>query len=454
MTPREEFQNFTTKSLVMKLLNRIRNTFCLLMFAVTSSTLSSQVCWGETIAARHPSELVDAMKRARPGDEVVLSEGEWRDAELRINGEGTAAAPITVRAAVPGKTILTGASRVRLSGSHLVLKGLWLRNPENSQFDWLEFRYDSKRLATHCTVTDCVFTEDAEFKSIDKESRWIGIYGEANRLTSCRIEGKKNKGTTVVVWLGDSNKGRHVIASNYFGTRPRLGKNGGETIRIGDSNTSMQSAQCLVEKNLFENCDGETECISNKSCENVYRSNTFRNVKGTLTLRHGNGCLVEGNVFLGNKTSQTGGIRIIGEDHRVLNNHLQDLEGDGFRTAIAILNGYPDSKLNGYFPVKRAVIEGNVMVNCKHSLLLGYNDESKANVVPSDCVFISNTIVARKGQPAIEVASMPQASRFEGNRIQADILGMDAVAGIEMVQSIDVKSPRALTQEAVGPPWK
>jgi len=431
-----------------------QHMLCVRIVFITINIQLSQPCFSETISASNPSELVAAMKRARPGDEVVLAEGEWRDAELRIDGDGTAAAPIIVRAAVPGKTILTGASRVRLSGSHLIVSGLWLRNPEDPKVDWFEFRFDSKRRASHCTVTDCAFTEDAEFKSIEKESRWIGIYGEANQLTSCRIEGKKNKGATVVVWLGETDKGSHLIASNYFGTRPLLGKNGGETIRIGDSDASMQAARCLIEKNLFENCDGETECISNKSCENIYRENTFRGVQGTLTLRHGNKCLVEGNVFLGNNKVRTGGIRIIGEDHRVVNNYLQDLEGDGFRTAIAILNGYPNSKPNGYFPVKRAIVEGNVIVNCKHSLLLGYNDESNANVVPSDCVFLRNTIVASKGQSAIEVAGTPVGSRFEGNQIQANKLGMDVIDGIEMVQEANVKQPKALTKEVVGPKWK
>ncbi len=430
----------------------IEHFFCVFLL-LGSITAFTRRCDGEMIAVRNPSELIEAMKRAKAGDEVVLAEGEWRDAELRVDGHGTAAAPIIVRAAVPGKTILTGASRVRLSGSYVVLSGLWLRNPEDTKNDWFEFRFDSKRLATNCIVSNCAFSEDVEFKSIEKESRWIGIYGESNQLTSCRIEGKKNKGTSVVVWLGEPNKGSHLISSNYFGTRPLLGKNGGETIRIGDSNSSMQAARCRVEKNLFENCDGETECISNKSCENIYQGNTFRETQGTLTLRHGNKCLVEGNVFLGNKKSLTGGIRIIGEDHRVMNNYLQDLEGDKFKTAIVILNGYPNSKPNGYFPVKRAVVEGNVMVNCKHSLLLGYNDESDANVVPSDCVFLRNTIVARKGYSAIEIASMPQGSRFEGNRIQADKLGMDAVSGIEMVQGLNIKQPKSLTKEDVGPSW-
>ena len=55
-----------------------------------------------------------------------------------------------------------------------------------------------------------------------------------------------------------------------------------ETIRIGDSQTSLLMGGCVVEKNLFEKCNGEAECISNKSCGNIYRENTFLEVSGTL----------------------------------------------------------------------------------------------------------------------------------------------------------------------------
>lgn len=401
-----------------------------------------------------PTELTEAMKKSRPGDEIVLAEGDWHDVELRIDGQGTESAPILVRAAVPGKTILTGASRVRLSGNYVIVSGLWLHNPTESKHDWFEFRFDSKRRASHCTVTNCAFTEDDDFNSFDKENRWIGIFGEANQVTSCRMVGKKNKGTTLVVWLGDQDQGSHRIVSNYFGIRPALGKNGGETIRIGDSEASMQSAHCLVEQNLFEACDGETECISNKSCENSYRENTFLEVQGTLTLRHGNRCLVEKNIFIGNRKSRTGGIRIIGEDHHVVGNYLQDLEGDGFRSAITVMNGFPNSKLNGYFPVQRAIVENNMIVNCKHSLLLGYNDEAKATVVPSDCTFRRNSIIARAGQLGIEIAKMPERSQFEGNRVQADDFDANLIPGIEKANSIDVKCPTPLTTNDVGPKWR
>ena len=371
-----------------------RTLLCLCLFA--------PALHAATLTVSDPEAARKAVRDAQPGDVILLSAGEWKDADLRLDGEGTAAAPITIRAEVPGKTVLTGTSRLRLGGNHLVVSGLHLHNLTGAKADWLEYRIDSKRRASHCRVTDCALTEDAAFTPMEKENRWIGLYGEGNRLDHCRIEGKKNKGATVVVWLGAQDTGRHHLHHNHFGPRPRLGKNGGETLRVGDSETSMQEAACVVEHNLFHRCDGETECVSNKSCGNTYRANTFLEVSGTLTLRHGNRCLVEKNVFLGNQQKQTGGIRVIGENHQILDNHLQDLEGDGFRTAITLVNGIPDSPLNGYWQVKNTLIRGNTILNCKHSLLLGYNDVKEATLAPTGTRLEGNRLSPRSGQPSPE----------------------------------------------------
>ncbi len=56
---------------------------------------------------------------------------------------------------------------------------------------------------------------------------------------------------------------------------------------------------------------------------------------------------------------------------------------------------YPD---NGYLPVQRAVIDGNVIVDCKHSVLLAYNDIKKATVFPTQIIFRNQRIVSRKGR--------------------------------------------------------
>ena len=407
-----------------------------------------------TVTVSDPESARRAVREARPGDVIVLSRGEWKDADLRLDGEGSSEAPILIRAEVPGQTVLTGASRVRLGGQHLVLSGLHLRNLSGAKADWLEFRIDSKRRASHCRVTECALTEDPDFVATEKENRWVGLYGEHNVLERCWIEGKKNKGTTVVVWLGEQDLGKHRLERNFFGPRPRLGKNGGEALRVGDSESSMQEAQCRVEANLFYRCDGETECISNKSCGNLYRGNHFVETQGTLTLRHGNRCVVEGNVFLGNGQKQTGGIRVIGEDHQVIGNHLQDLEGDGFRTAITLVNGLPDSPLNGYFQVKNALIRGNTVLNCKHSFLLGYNDEEEATLTPQGTRIEGNRVSARAGQVAIETELPADAFVWSDNEVRAEKVGLTVPKGLRQVEQLVIK-PRSLPNQAeFGPSWR
>lgn len=90
-----------------------------------------------------------------------------------------------------------------------------------------------------------------------------------------------------MVWLSDKPN-YHRIDHNYFGERSALGVNGGETIRIGTSTWSMFDSFTVVENNIFDKCDGETEIISNKSCKNIIQKNLFFECDGTLTLRHGN----------------------------------------------------------------------------------------------------------------------------------------------------------------------
>lgn len=377
-----------------------------------------------------PESARKAVRDAKPGDTIVLAAGEWKDADLRLDGEGTEAAPITIRAEAPGKTVFTGASRIRLGGSHLVVSGLWLKNLSGGGSDLFEFRIDSKRRASHCRVTDCAFTEDAGFTVKEKENRWIGLYGTANQIDRCTVSGKKNKGTTLVVWLGESDTGGHRIHANYFGERPRLGKNGGETIRVGDSKTSMRKAECVVEGNWFNRCDGETECISNKSCGNVYRRNWFFETQGTLTLRHGNDCLVEENFFYGQGRAQTGGIRVIGEGHRVIGNFLTGLEGDGFRSALCLVNGIPDSPENGYLQVVDAKIEGNHILDCKEGILFGYNDVEGATLAPKGTVFERNSVVAREGRPAVRIERSGEGTIWKDNAIEGRLEGMKEVEGV------------------------
>jgi poly(beta-D-mannuronate) lyase len=398
------------------------------------------------------SMLKTAAAEAKPGDSLVLRNGEWRDTKLIFKGQGTAEAPITLRAESPGKTVFTGASALRIGGVYLVVEGLSFQNPDASVGDTVEFRIDSKLQASHCRVTNCELVQSVSAEKSDvKESRWIGIYGIDNRLDHCRVQGKTNKGATAVVWLQEGKKAAHHIDHNYFGPREALGKNGGETLRVGDSESSMQTAGCLVEANYFERCNGELECISNKSCGNVYRGNVFDAVSGTLTLRHGNGCLVEVNVFIGRGEKGTGGIRIIGEDHIVRSNYLDGLRGDDARSGITMMLGIPNSPANGYFQVKRARVEANILVDCKHPLMLGYKGKT-ASLPPVECVMSKNLILAMSGSVVIDAPGDISGIRWEGNVAMGKALGIPATAGIEW-ETPKITKPSVMERRETGPSW-
>ncbi len=399
-----------------------------------------------------PESARKAVRDAKPGDVVVLASGEWKDADLRLDGEGAEGNPITIRAEEPGKTMFTGASRIRLGGSHLVVSGLTLMNLNGAKADWLEFRIDSKRRANHCRVTDCMFYEQEDSTPQEEKNRWVGIFGTNNQIDHCTFRGKKNEGATLVVWLGEEDTGGHRIVANAFVDRPRLGKNGGETIRIGDSKTATIRANCLVEGNVFNRCDGETECISNKSCGNVYRNNLFTETAGTLTLRHGNDCLVEGNTFVGSRVSGTGGVRVIGQGHRIVGNFFSGLEGDGFRGAICLVNGIPDSPDHGYHQVVDVEIWDNSIFDCKEAILIGHNDVKEATLAPRGLRFEGNQVLARKGRPAVRAEGAPEDAVWKGNQIEGELVGIEEAEGMRGAQLGPPVFPKG-KRDDVGVSW-
>lgn len=49
------------------------------------------------------AELATAIKDAKPGTEIVMANGDWKDIEIRLTGKGTADKPITLWAETAGK---------------------------------------------------------------------------------------------------------------------------------------------------------------------------------------------------------------------------------------------------------------------------------------------------------------------------------------------------------------
>ena len=341
---------------------------------------------------RTADEFREAVRHAQPGDTITMANGIWHDADLVFDADGAEGDSITVRAETPGEVILTGQSSLRIGGQYLKVEGLWFHRGALDRGHVIAFR--TNRAARHSRVTNCAVTEFNPDNWL-LQYKWVSLYGTHNRVDHCYFAGKTHDGATLVVWLEDppaDEPNYHRIDHNHFGYRPELGKNGGETIRIGTSSRSMQDSYTLVEHNLFERTDGEHEIISNKSGHNTYQHNTFLEAQGALTLRHGNHATIRENWFLGRGKPGTGGVRVIGEDHLITHNYFSELKGDSSRASLSVMNGIPNSPLNRYFQVKRPVITQNTFVGTRVSILFGLGADGEKTLLPEDVLFGRNVI--------------------------------------------------------------
>lgn len=201
---------------------------------------------------KNQTEYFAAAKNAEAGDIIILANGEWPDFEIVLTGKGTKKKPITLISQEPGKVIITGQSNLRIGGQHILVTGLVFRNGYSPTGEVISFRRTKGDLAYDSRVTEVVidhFNKPDRFES----DYWVGMYGKRNRFDHNHLVGKSNKGVTFAVRLDskDSQENYHRIDHNYFGPRPVLGSNGGETLRIGTSKYSMFNSHTLVENNFF-----------------------------------------------------------------------------------------------------------------------------------------------------------------------------------------------------------
>lgn len=387
----------------------------LLLAAAAVGTAGASPALAERHFVRDQAQYRQIDGSLRPGDEVVLANGEWRDFQILFEGRGEPGRPITLRGETPGGVVLTGRSNLRLSGEHLVVSDLVFRDGHSPTDEVIAFRRDSKRLASQSRVTRVVIDR---FNKPDRraEDIWVAIYGQDNRVDHSHFEGKANAGVTLAVIRprGNPAPNRARIDHNYFGPRPTLGSNGGETVRIGTSEESLSDSNSIVENNYFDHCDGEVEIVSNKSGGNIFRGNVFFESQGALVLRHGSGNLVERNVFIGNGRAHTGGIRIINPRQTVRDNYLEGLAGTGFASAITVMNGVPNSPINRYHQVVGAVIERNSVIEAAR-ITLAAGADAERSAPPRDTRFDRNLIFNASGEDPFRAEGDISGISFAGN---------------------------------------
>ena len=347
--------------------------------------LETKTSKSTSIVVKSNDELYAAISDAKPGDNIVLANGVWKDVEIKITNSGTEEHPISLSAETAGKVTLEGRSDLQIGGDHIKVEGLYFVNGYSPSKSVIHFAVKDK-VANHCVVTNCVIKDYNQMQR-NHQDLWILIKGRHNQLDHCYFTGKSNRGPTLRVDLeGNQNiNNYHKIINNHFGPRPPKGGPSAETIQIGNSYTSMCPSYTLVANNLFDECNGEVEVISSKTNFNEFRNNVFYKSEGSLVTRHGNYCTVDGNYFIGDESSSNvGGVRLIGTGHTVTNNYFYNLRGQEFRSPLAVMNGIPKSPLNRYIQVTDVIVAHNSWINCIEPLQFGVGSNvSQKDVLPA-----------------------------------------------------------------------
>jgi poly(beta-D-mannuronate) lyase len=357
----------------------------------------------ETHHVRTAAEFM-ALPALKAGDLVVVHDGKYADVEKDIVGEGTADQPIVVYAETMGGVAFAGQTYVGILGSHVTFAGF--RFDGDTAEGGPKRKGGTLRLgkgSRRCRITNCMIR--GFNKSPVADAQWLLVEGFENVVEYSSFEGKTSAGPTVVFTMSEGaatqeTPRRHVFRFNYLGPRTNVGENGYEGIRVGLSGLQEYNAASTFEHNYFfrtiypEDDKGEQEVVSNKSSGNIYRGNTFRQMKGELSLRHGDDCVVEGNYFFQDGTSRSAGVRVIGERHVVRGNYFEGVAGAG----VLVYSGDRDWPASETSRGHEAEVVGNTFVHCRTAIAVaGPSDKRRA----PERVEVRNNLIQSQGPDAM-----------------------------------------------------
>jgi len=355
------------------------------------------------------AQFKEALAAMNPGDTVLVLDGTYNLGGLKVTQGGSALKPIVVKSKNLYGAKITGPTYFNLSyQSYVTYEGFDINVDAGSTI----FKMEG---CSHVRITRNWLRMPTT--SDTQTSKWITIgdlwsseicNSHENRFDHNLFDGKFDQGAWLVI---DGSHGtvpaisqHDRIDHNIFRNNTPRVTNEKETIRIGVSDLCKLDAYTVVENNLFEDCDGDPEIVSLKSCKDTVRYNTFRRCVGTVSLRQGNNSVVEGNFFFGeNKTTLfgtetigCGGVRVYGMNHKIINNYFEGLTGDKWDAACTITNGdvtNTSTSNSSHFLAENTVFAFNTLVNNKSNIEVGFNNNGAYGLAPKNNIIANNLVI-------------------------------------------------------------
>jgi poly(beta-D-mannuronate) lyase len=347
----------------------------------------------------------------QPGDEVVIQNGTYNGTFVNavVAASGSADKPIVIRPQTPYGVTLSGTSGSRffvLSGNHITLQGFDFKSAISSHSSVVDIA------GSHVRITGNRFLDSGNAVA---DARMIQVQSIASHVQIDHNYFRGSRSMSIGTVNSDTQGAQHTyIHHNVFRDFTRLTSNGQEPIQIGNGPSPRHAiAQyTLVEYNLFDNTNADTEIISNKSSYNTIRRNVMANSPDSeLTIRGGTHVTVDGNVMVNNAR----GLVVFGTDHVVTNNIIQGAtawgieisQGDDFEIPNGS-NGGDDFQI-----AKRSLIAHNTLIDTGSRGIYYRAVALRGPAMPSDNTVINNLVVMTGtfgGNPRIAIDDLTQAA--------------------------------------------
>lgn len=428
-------------------------------------SVSANISLNNTTPVKRTTNTAAAFKAAlnvmNPGDTVELENGTYDLSSFTITRSGCQLRPIVIMVKNAGQVILNGAT------------ALVFRNMEYTTLRG--FKFKSTGIGTGIKLENCKkfrITENDFSYTETSSCTWVYIgdtYASPlplrsgyNRVDHNIFDGKTQAGNYIRMDGNINQQSQYdTIDHNHFKNNGPRAANEKESIRVGVSTLSKSSGFTIIEYNLFEDCDGDPEIVSIKSCDNTIRYNTFVRCLGTLCLRQGFRSTAEGNYFFGdNKTGEfnggtlgAGGIRVYGKDHKIINNYFSGLTGSKWDAAITITNGDVNNNSNSladhYLP-ENLIVTHNTLVNNESNIEIGFNNNGSYPLSPINCM-IADNVVIQNTTPVIKVhnAAALNGVAFSNNMVYPT--GTATIGMTTTTAQVTVADPKLVAPICLAP---
>jgi len=406
---------------------------------------------GARYVARNVQEANNLGKRLRPGDQLVLQNGVWRDATLSIHANGSPSQPILITGESESGLTLSGTSSIRVWGDNLILRNLRFADGTVDKDPAVVVRLGggADQACNRCIV---------DHVQVD------GVNGAGNRSNS-QVIYLLVQGRDITVansaFLRKTSVGPMVLASHPINRQCNVGLAPGERcfqrllmtnnrfsgisgdrrqrraphdkfkiMEVGAGHFATASSFSVIQNNVFEFADGGLNSVDFKTSDVIVRRNRFYSNLGTLNLRSANRVLVENNVFDGSERNGMGGILVRGKGHWIVHNLFRNLRSPVTENhyPISISAGAYEDLADGqveYARAKQIVIADNVFEHVGFPAIgMGVLPDRSARrtLMPTDVLFADNVMSFAPGSPVPANPSFQDAIRYAEPR--ADFAGI------------------------------